>query len=602
MKQLRVIAAVVDKTQLTLYLEDGKTYEILQGDKRLLPILTEVTPIVEAGLTATVNIEETKEVLDTTYADYEKKSGGFTKFFRVVKAKVTALLTGEFAEDNPLVPSTKVGKIPVIETGTKMQQAIADIMAHAEPVSAEGYRESETKETHTIVAVVEDSKGTKTAVPGVENVKRQIAHAAQFDNTKGMQAFLTRLGAAITERDHTIEDVLRFMKLGDLPLADDGTIIAYKVLQKHGTDDNLFVDCHTRQVKQKVGSFVRQNEKIIDRSRRNECGVGLHIARRGYLGSFSGNIITMVKIRPEDVIAVPHNDPNKIRVCGYHIIAKIPSTEHNTLRSNKAMEGTNALKLLTMAIAGEHIGITEYVTINGSGGSNVTYEPVEGVSNHKPQPTKTTPVTPTVPDPVVVERPKLDAPVVDPKKLSAQISEQRAAKPTAPTKADQARVLFTSNKIDELKLFKRAAKKSWEALGFTSGEITLINSENNGSPITNGQPAVVPEPLPVMPEVRDAKDGDYTTSPAPHPDIPHVPNKKTIKALGEASAPSAKELKMSGTRAEVARQLFNDAVAGDKSRWGSLWRHQKECKKSWAILGFNAKETDRIKTNKPDWA
>lgn len=601
MTDIRVIAAVVDKTQLTLYREDGSTYNIPQGDKRLLPILNEVTPIIEAGLVATIQIHEPSEIRDTTYADYEKKAGGFTKFFRVLKHKVTSLLLGDELDEPVMhINPVSVGSVP----GTKMQSAIADIMVHAQPVSDPAYNERDTTDQHTIVAVVEDAGGNKTAVPGVENIKRQIAHATKFDNTKGMEAFLARLGAAIGKRGHTVDDVLRFMERGDLPLADDGTIIAYKVLTTNGKGPEAteFYDCHTRKVKQRVGSFVQQDEKLIDPSRRTECSSGLHIARRGYLGGFRGDIIVMVKIRPEDVIAVPHGEPDKVRVSGYHIIAKIPSTEHAALRSNTAMQGTNALKLLTMAIAGDHIGVTEYVTINGASGSKVVITPVEGANTAKPQIKKETPITPAVPDPVKPNEPVLDGPIVDPKKLAADLTEQRAAKPSAPTKADQARVLFTANKIDELKAFKKAAKKSWEVLGFTSEEITLIMSENNGSPVTNGQPAVAPEPLPVIPEVRDAKDGGYTTSPAPHPDIPHVPNKKTVKALREASAPSAKELKMSGTRAEVARQLFNDAVAGDKSRWGSLWRHQKECKKSWAILGFNAKETDRIKVNKPDWA
>jgi len=66
---------------------------------------------------------------------------------------------------------------------------------------------------------------------------------------------------------------------------------------------------------------------------------------------------------------------------------------------------------------------------------------------------------------------------------------------------------------------------------------------------------------------------------------------------------------MTGTRAEVARTLYDQATGTgsaegstpDKTRWGSLWRHQKECKKSWSTLGFSDKEIERIKTNKPDW-
>lgn len=65
----------------------------------------------------------------------------------------------------------------------------------------------------------------------------------------------------------------------------------------------------------------------------------------------------------------------------------------------------------------------------------------------------------------------------------------------------------------------------------------------------------------------------------------------------------------SAERQAEARMLFEQATgtgasAGsppDRSRWGSLWRFQKEAKKGWNVLGFTPREIERIKTNKPDW-
>lgn len=59
-------------------------------------------------------------------------------------------------------------------------------------------------------------------------------------------------------------------------------------------------------------------------------------------------------------------------------------------------------------------------------------------------------------------------------------------------------------------------------------------------------------------------------------------------------------------RQEEARKLFEQATGAggnppDRSRWGSLWRFQKEAKKGWQVLGFTPREIERIKTNKPDW-
>ena len=62
-------------------------------------------------------------------------------------------------------------------------------------------------------------------------------------------------------------------------------------------------------------------------------------------------------------------------------------------------------------------------------------------------------------------------------------------------------------------------------------------------------------------------------------------------------------------RQAEARKLFEQATGTgsaqgtppDRSRWGSLWRFQKETKKGWQVLGFTPREVERIKLNKPDW-
>ena len=580
---IRVIAAIVDTKQLRLYKEDGSTVDIPQGDARLAQLLEQCKPLsnpkafrlpVNGSGQAYVEVqfEVPEKVRENVFGDYEKKAGGFTKFFRVVKAEISHLFGDGQIDDTPVahVAPTQLGELPTLELNTpvsaletpKIDAAIADIMAHAEPVSSETFDDNDTTKNHTIVAVTDNGKGKAVAVPGVEALKGHVAHATKLGNTKGMDAFLKRLGNFITQRGHTVQDVLKFMERGDLPVADDGCIIAYKVLRTPDNAEtaNVFVDCHSGRIKQRVGSYVCQDEKLVDPSRRTECSTGLHIARRGYLGSFGGNIIVMVKIRPEDVIAVPHGDPNKIRVKGYHILAKIPSNEHSKLRSNTAMTDSNALKLLTMAIAGEHIGIIEEVRVTEAEGGGVIITPMNAEKVHQPSLKKDTAKTAPIPEPVKKVEPVLDAPKVDPKAVAKEVEAKKAEAPK--TKVQEARELYTNGKITELNAFKKKAKKSWEALGFSHEEIVLLagsKGELITSPVTNGQP-----------EAASEKDEPVTTP------------------------------TLTGTRAEVARTLFDQAVAGDKSRWGTLWRHQKDCKKSWKILGFTDREVERIKVNKPD--
>lgn len=634
---IRVIAAVVDVRQLRLYKEDGSTVDIPQGDARVAVIVEQCKPLSNpvafklpvnenAKSYVEIDVSTPKRERDTTFADFEQeqqKAGRFTRFFRVMKSKIQHLVgnadrDAEARVDDPIAP-VSLGSIPVPEATTpkapaepitKIDNAIADIMAHATPVTHETFHEEDTQSHETIIAVVDDGKGNAAIVPGVEALKPHMVHANKTGNHKAMEAFLSRLSNIIQKRGHSVDDILRFMDRGDLPLANDGSIIAYKVLRSTNKQDNsplghgVFVDCHTGRIEQRVGSYVCQAESLIDMSRRNECSTGLHIARRGYLGHFSGDIIVMVKIRPEDVIVVPHGEPNKVRVKGYHILAKIPKDEHVKLRSNTAMTGTNALKLLTQAIAGDHIGIIERIEITQSEGRAFNRIPVEGEGKaYQPMIKKDTAVSQPVAPVPVIPKPALDAPKIDPKQVAKDIETTKAAKPK--TKAYEARELYVAGKIDNLKAFKKAAKKSFEALGFTAEEIALIMQSD--APLTNGQP--VPEtaakPKIKASEIPSKMEQDF--SPKQEEAVSKMA--PIVEAVPEADEPKKEVPKMTGTRAEVARLLFDKATATgsaagktpEKQAWGHLWLHRKECKKSWEILGFTPKEIERIKTNKPDY-
>ncbi|MEL2330844.1 hypothetical protein, partial [Klebsiella pneumoniae] len=86
------------------------------------------------------------------------------------------------------------------------------------------------------------------------------------------------------------------------PIADDGCIVIYKLLLKDGPSDHKefsYRDIHSQKVPQSVGTLVCMNESLVDPDRRNECSNGLHVARRQYLGNFSGNVCVLAKVAPE---------------------------------------------------------------------------------------------------------------------------------------------------------------------------------------------------------------------------------------------------------------------------------------------------------------
>lgn len=420
--QLVIIGAIVDKQYLHLYKEDGTTYLIPQGDPRLQRCLdVAMANLKKLGDKTVVDVSE-----ENHFANYEEKSGGLVRLFRVAKAKVAEFFGKTeappvepitlgiipSAKDVPAMTATVTKRMPVDpDTGKpvdKLVSAVADIMQHAVPVSSPEFvapkiamNEEEDKETeHTMIAVVDGQ-----VIPNVEALASQFAQSAQ-DNTVGMAAFLKRLAAVMGKRRHSVEDLMKFMKRGDLPVADDGSIVIYKILKKHRTLADTFVDCHTENVPQKVGSYVHMDENMVDPNRRNECSNGLHVARRGYLGGFSGDVCVLAKVAPEDVIAVPDYDANKMRVCGYHILFVLSNEAFTKLRSNRPMTDNSADQaLLGRALSGDHVGILEKVKINGQQGQDVVITPVGAVSRTVVEEKKPTRLAQALPDNGTVAKP-----------------------------------------------------------------------------------------------------------------------------------------------------------------------------------------------------
>lgn len=319
MNKIRVAGAIASKSGATLYLENGQEVNLLATKWETTAILDDVAASLKRGQVIEIDLDAY-----SLERRIEKKSGGFLAFVR---------------------------------------EKVANFFGHrmtADPAS------------ETLVAVVNGKK-----IPGIEALGRQMEHAVKTDNTVGLSRFMARIATVIDTRGHTVQELLRFMERGDLPIADDGSIVAYKRLYRQSGE--RYVDPHTRKVSQTVGSHVSMPVDLIDESRRTQCSTGLHIGRRDYMRSFHGDVICIVKIAPEDVVAVPHNEPDKMRVAAYHIVAELPQAAFDLVVNNRPMTSLpEAADLLGAVVAGRHIGITEYVRVNGEAGQDVTITAVDG--------------------------------------------------------------------------------------------------------------------------------------------------------------------------------------------------------------------------------
>ena len=492
----RIIALVVDVHNLTLYKDDGETITIAQGDPRVRKLVDTVVPALENDGEYLLTDEDL--AVYSSYKEAEESLNGLVTFFRVMKAKADEIMA-RFATETvtPLVG----GQVPFARSTeqeqkvrenapvTKSMAAVAEIMEGAMSTAHPSFGAADYpgSEPTTIVAVMTDG----TVISGMEQLSIQMqAVVSKMGSPEGLQNFFKRL--ATVKRNHAVQDLLKFMEKGELPIADDGSILVYKRLNRTSTE-GVFVDCHSGNVKQRVGSLVFMDEALVDANRRNDCSNGLHVARRDYLNSFNGNVCVLAKLAPEDVIAVPHGDARKLRAKGYHIIAVLSQEDHDNVVRNRPLQDT---ALLGNAASGNHVGILETVEITAGYGGGLVIKPVEAA-----------PAAPTEDNGRRAESLDSLPPTneegtssVDPKALAMRNAP--AAKPVAETEqAKLYRNVVTHADAYAAKMLlalKKAKKKGWVSLGLpaNAGELCekVMNAVQTPPPAV---PATPPATAPV---------------------------------------------------------------------------------------------------------
>lgn len=607
---IRVVAVNLDKRLLTLYKEDGETYTIPQGDPRIQGILDLAVPICAKGGVAVVAIGQEEPPQPNHYSEVEEKTGGLIKFFRVAKNKLKEFFSSQEQEEPVYIEPVSAGVVPGTEpvqkpavqdvavsvddvkaldeaVPEKTSKAISEIMQHAIPSTSKEFDHADNREKlqpegeDTIVAMV----GNKL-VPDVQNLKSQIKASGQESaTTVGLQRFLERCAAVATKRKHSVEDLMKFMQRGDLPIADDGSIVIYKVLAKGNAGHTGFdyVDCHTRKVPQRVGSYVFMAENLVDHNRNNECSNGLHVARRGYIRSFSGDVCVLAKVNPEDVIAVPQYDANKMRVAGYHILAELSQEAYDLLRMGKPMTSLEECKvLLGNVLAGEHIGVTNTVEITqqqGGGIKTVELAPTDAPEApvEAPEAEAEVPAAPVEETPVRVaealpdepekedEEPELSAPVIDPKALAKSVAKPASQLQTlkrnwldakTPAERQAAAVALLG--------YKKSSKKSWDKLGLNLSDVASIQ-RLAGEP-SEAKPAVKAGKPKAKGKVAKAKPKAVAPSNAAVPEVGTLDKDQLLALVAQGSVPAAQE----------------------------LFARKRAKKKSWQALGYNSTQIDRI--------
>lgn len=614
MKKLVTIVGIsVDAQNAVLYLEDGSTVTIAQGDPRLPIIVETAKKQIPVDGSAVVDIAEPVKVRNE-FKETEEGTGGLIKFFRVAKSFVKKFIDTE----SPEKVDETVAHISPLELGIKPGQTILDVeeaddltyALEAQPAAVEAAVEAPVAEEVKPVEMTNDQKielatarmrelagngcsaddpdfhkpitdedpdtivalntQTGSVIPHAHKLSSQMKAASKLKDFRGFVNFINRLEPVLKDRGHSAEDLMKFIEHGDLPIADDGCIVIYKRLKEKG---NTFVDVHSGNIKQNVGSYVFMRPGLVDPNRRQDCSNGLHVASLGYLSSFSGNVTVMAKVRPEDVFAVPEYSRTKMRVCGYHILAVLPESLRNHVNSGGSISSIpEGKELLNKVLRGAHVGITELVEVGGHNGSNVTYTKVENTEAAKAEEVKVDLVKETLEQsdlseaaptekaaPVLAADLKEPTPAIAPEIKKSKLDVLFEAFETAYVEGDLAKAQTLANNIVDS---KKRAKKGWDKLGFTQGDVDLLMEIINGA-------------APTKPEVAAAAE-----TPKAKPEGKAM----TVKEQAQELYRVFKETKAKGNRADT------------KDAAGELQFFMSSRKKGPKAFGLDPKVSDELKT------
>lgn len=163
--------------------------------------------------------------------------------------------------------------------------------------------------------------GVKVIGPLEQKLSRMIREG---HNTDHFVAFLRNLRR--NPSYSSVKELYDFLSYAELPLTEDGKILAYKGLQ----EDYYSVSAGDMTLKQGrvsrgyvyngVGEVIECERVNVDDDRRNSCSNGLHVGSFRYAKDF-GPITVMVEVDPADVVSVPLDcECQKMRVSAYRVI------------------------------------------------------------------------------------------------------------------------------------------------------------------------------------------------------------------------------------------------------------------------------------------
>lgn len=95
--------------------------------------------------------------------------------------------------------------------------------------------------------------------------------------------------------------------------------------------ETSYTDSYSKTFDIRIGQPVKMDRSLCDSNEKIECSRGLHIGNKTFSFSSFGDTKILCLINPMNVVSIPHNDCNKMRVCEYLPIAVLNEKDSNIL-------------------------------------------------------------------------------------------------------------------------------------------------------------------------------------------------------------------------------------------------------------------------------
>lgn len=165
-----------------------------------------------------------------------------------------------------------------------------------------------------------------------------VRHHAEGRSLQPIVNFMENLADNVTERSRN--ELFRWLTKEQLRIDDEGYVIGFRGLRadRHsqhsggayvlsaedrarGRDRGTWVDGH---VPNYVGSVVSLPRHAVDSDSGTDCSYGLHVGSEQYARTWGDSDTTIVvRVHPADVVSVPEQDAQKMRVCRYEVLSDL---------------------------------------------------------------------------------------------------------------------------------------------------------------------------------------------------------------------------------------------------------------------------------------